>query len=265
LNRAAREDECSAVYDAVFAHREDFGFYAWAAEQFGGPILEVGCVTGRVLIPAARAGYEVLGIDPNASRVEVCRARISAEAASLGLSADAIVEDVRDFRSDRRFRLVTTPFRSLQHLPTPADQLAALANMRDHLEPGGHLIIDVFNPSIPLLASNALREEFGDGRIHPLPDGRTVELRSRIVERDYVNQLQHAEEIYIFTFPNGDAERIVLPYTTRYTFRYEYEHMAALLGFEVEAVYGGYDRSPFGANYPGEILMVLRRPDACCS
>lgn len=265
MNRAAREDECSAVYDAVFAHREDFGFYAWAAEQFGGPILEVGCGTGRVLIPVARAGHEILGIDPNASRVAVCRAGISAEPASSGLSADAVVEDVRDFRSDRRFRLVTTPFRSLQHLPTPADQLAALANMRDHLEPGGHLIIDVFNPSIPLLASNALREEFGDGRIHPLADGRTVELRSRIVERDYVNQLQHAEEIYIFTFPNGDAERIVLPYTTRYTFRYEYEHMAALLGFEVKAVYGGYDRSRFGANYPGEILMVLRRPDTCSS
>lgn len=260
FRRSDLEDDCSAVYDAVFAHREDYGFYQWAVEQYGGPVLEIGCGTGRILIPTALAGFGILGIDPNTSRIEVCRARIRAEASGPGMSADAVVGDIRTFRSGRLFRLVTSPFRSLQHLLTPEDQIRALANVREQLEPGGHFIIDVFNPSIPLLADDTLREEFTGNCAVALADGRTVELRGRIVERDYVNQLQHAEEIYLFTLPDGSKRRVALPYTTRYTFRYEYEHMAAAAGFEVCNVFGGYDRCPFGTRYPGEILMVLRRP-----
>ena len=87
-----------------------------------------------------------------------------------------------------------------------------------------------------------------------------MEVRSRVTARDYIAQLQDGEEIYVFTGPDGSERRMVLSFTTRYTFRYEWEHLAELTGFEVEVVYGGYDREPFGAIYPGEILMVLRKP-----
>lgn len=256
--RSPFEDEASRVYDYVFAHRGDQGFYDWAVAEFGGPVLEVGCGTGRVLLPIAAAGHEILGIDPNESRVAVCRDRIAAE--GLSARAGAETDDIRSFRSSRRFNLVISPFRSLQHLLTPADQRRALDTAYAHLRPGGRFIIDVFNPSIPMLADESLKEEFGAGAALATGDGRTVELRNRIVARDHVNQLQHAEEIYVFTSPDGGQSRVTLPFTTRYTFRYEWEHLAALAGFEVEAVYGGYDRRPFGAVYPGEILMVLRRP-----
>lgn len=256
--RSPLEDEASRVYDQVFAHRGDQGFYDEVAAEYGGPILEVGCGTGRVLLPIAAGGFEILGIDPNGSRVALCRQQI----AEAGLSSHAAAEvgDIRTYSSARRFNLITSPFRSLQHLLTPADQQQALETAHAHLHPGGRFVIDVFNPSIPMLADEAFTREFGDGLALPLGDGRTVELRNRIVARDHVAQLQHAEEIYVFTDADGRESRVTLPFSTRYTFRYEWEHLAALVGFEVEQVYGGYDRRPFGAVYPGEILMVLRRP-----
>lgn len=259
FHRSDLEDECSAVYDEVFARRDDQNFYRWSAETYGGPILEVGCGTGRVLVPTALAGFPILGIDPNSSRIRTCRERLI-EAKIDPELAQADVGDIRTFRSDRRFRLATSPFRSLQHLLTPDDQRKALECVYEHLVPGGHFIIDVFNPSIPMLADDTLRSDFSEGRVVELADGRTVELFSRIVDRDYVRQLQHAEEIYKFTSPDGSVTHVALPFTTRYTFRYEFEHLAGIVGFEIAEVFGGYNRSPFGTVYPGEILMVLRRP-----
>ncbi|MFN8891543.1 MAG: class I SAM-dependent methyltransferase, partial [Alphaproteobacteria bacterium] len=196
--------------------------------------------------------------DPNESRIAVCRDRIIA----TGLSGLAMAEvgDIRSFHCERRFKLITSPFRSLQHLLTPSDQRRALDTAYAHLAPGGRFVVDVFNPSIPMLADTGLQQEFGDGRKLPAGNGGTVELRNRILSRDYAAQLQHAEEIYIFTGSDGSCRRVVLPFTTRYTFRFEWEHLAALAGFDIEAVFGGYDRSPFGEQYPGEILMILRRP-----
>jgi SAM-dependent methyltransferase len=258
--RSPSEDECSAVYDAVFADHEDSGFYRWAAEHYGGPILEVGCGTGRILLSTALAGFSILGIDPNASRIKVCREAIAMASIDRSIPVDAVVGDVRTFESNRRFRLVTSPFRSLQHLLTPDDQFQALKNVLRLLEPGGHFIIDVFNPCVRLLANDSLRSEFSSGHAAALPDGRTVELLNRIVDRDYVKQLQHAEEIYVFTSPDGIQHRVALEYTTRYTFRYEFEYLAALCGYDIVEVYGSYDRLPFGTTYPGEILMILRKP-----
>ena len=45
----------------------------------------------------------------------------------------------------------------------------------------------------------------------------------------------------------------------RYTFRHEMEHLLVRSGFVVEALYGGFDRSPFGTKYPGELIFVARK------
>lgn len=257
--RSPDEDAAARLYDHVFSMREDFDFYKWAPKVFGDPILEVGSGTGRVLIPTAEAGFEITGIDPNASRVNICIDEIARH--GLSEKAQAIVASILDFETDRRFCLVTMPFRSFQHILTPQEQEIALRNIFTLLEPGGHCIIDIFNPNIQFLANSKLGEEISDGVPLTRPDGKTVELRSRVVKRDYTRQIQLCEEIYVLRGRDGVEQRIVLPFTTRYTFKFEIEYLSRLVGFQVIETFGDFARTPFGEAASDEILMVLQKPD----
>lgn len=167
---------------------------------------------------------------------------------------------MRDFDLGREFSLITTPFRPFQHLTTVEDQIACLTTLRRHLRPGGRLVLDLFNPSIHYLADPARLDEFGDELEFTMPDGRRVCRRERIAGRDYFGQVQDVELIYYVTHPDGRQERLVHAFPMRYLFRFEAEHLLVRCGFEVEALYADYDKSPYGSKYPGELIFVARRP-----
>jgi SAM-dependent methyltransferase len=258
--RSPEEDNAALLYDHVFSARPDLDFYKWAPTVFGAPILEVGCGTGRVLIPTALSGFQITGIDPNASRVKRCVEKIAENGVSD--KAEALVATILDYRTEQRFALVTMPYRSFQHILTPAEQEIALRNIMDLLKPGGHCIIDVFNPNIQFLANAKLGEEIRSESVFPLPDGTSVKLFSRVVERNYTQQIQHCEEIYIVRHTDGLEHRIVLPFTSRYTFKYEVEHLSRLVGFRVLETFGDFEQTPFGDEANDEILMILQKPEA---
>ena len=92
-----------------------------------------------------------------------------------------------------------------------------------------------------------------------MPDGRRVLRRNRIVARDVFNQYQDIELIYYVTHPASRTERLVHAFPMRYLFRYEVEHLLARCGFEVEALYADYNRSPYGSKYPGELIFVAKK------
>lgn len=245
-------------YDHVasYAERGDVGFFVEMAQAAGGPVLEIGCGTGRVLIPTARAGIEIVGLDLSPSMLAVCRSNLAQEPAETQARVRLVEGDMRDFDLDRQFALVTLPFRPFQHLTNVEDQIACLTTIHRHLAPGGRLVLDLFNPSIPFLADPARLDEFGDEPEITMPDGRRVLRRARITGRDYFDQVQDAELIYCVTHPDGRQERLVHSFPMRYLFRFEVEHLLARCGFEVEALYADYDRSPFGSKYPGELIFV---------
>src|SRR5688500_8881701 len=101
------------LYDHVTAYREraDVGFFVDEAARSGGPVLEVGCGTGRVLIPTARAGVEIVGLDLSDHMLERCRANLSSESEEVRSRVTLVKGDMRSFRLGREFRLVTIPFR----------------------------------------------------------------------------------------------------------------------------------------------------------
>jgi hypothetical protein len=66
------------------------------------------------------------------------------------------------------------------------------------------------------------------------------------------------ELIYYVTHPDGREERLVHAFPMRYLFRFEAEHLLVRCGFAVEALYAGFDRSPYGSAYPGELIFVAR-------
>jgi SAM-dependent methyltransferase len=252
------------LYDYVVPYRDrpDVAFFVEAAKESGGPVLEVGCGTGRVLIPTARAGVEIVGLDLSPHMLEVCRGRLKVEPEEVRSRVRLVQGDMRAFELSRTFRLVTLPFRPFQHLTTVEDQLACLGCIRRHLAEGGRLILDIFNPSLESLARQNFGEEISEEPEFNMPDGRRVIRRHKIVSRDAFNQINYVELIYYVTHPDGRQERLVQAFPMRYLFKFEAEHLLARAGFEVEQLYADYDKSPYGSKYPGELIFVARKPNS---
>jgi len=246
------------LYDYVVPYRTraDVSFFVDLARQTGGPVLEVGCGTGRVLIPTARAGVTITGLDVSRPMLDVCRTRLANEAADVQARVTLVEYDMRNFDLGQQFALITTPFRSFQHMITVEDQLTSLACMRRHLVDGGRLVLDLFNPSLAYLVDESRLGEFGEEPAFTMPDGRRVVRRARILSRDLLRQVQDVEMIYDVTYPDGHTERHLDHFPMRYLFRYEAEHLLVRAGFTVEAVYADYDRSPYGSKYPGELIFL---------
>ena len=263
MTQSESYDEYTSIaelYDYVVPYRErqDVAFFVETARESDGPVLEVGCGTGRVLIPTARAGIEITGLDLSPHMLEVCRERLKAEPEQVRARVRLVVGDMRRFELSQSFQLITLPFRPFQHLTTVEDQLACLGCLRRHLAQDGRVILDVFNPSLKALAKTNFGEEVSEEPEFSMPDGRKVIRRHRIVSRDEANQVNYVELIYYVTHPDGRQERLVQAFPMRYLFRFEAEHLLVRAGFEVEQLYADYDKSPFGSKQPGELIFVAK-------
>jgi SAM-dependent methyltransferase len=248
-------------YDGVRAYREraDVAFYVDAAEASGGPVLEIGCGTGRVLIPTARAGIDIVGLDASPQMLRVCRTRLLREPQHVQARVRLVDGDMRHFAIDHTFVLATIPFRPFQHLLTVGDQLACLTTIRGHLADRGRLVFDIFNPSLDMLVTTPVGEEFDSDPEFVTDDGRRVYRRGRIVAHDRFTQVTQHELIHYISHTDGRTERVVYAFSMRNTFRFEAEHLLMRAGYEIEHLYADFDRSPYGSKYPGELIFVARK------
>ena len=249
------------LYDSVppYAGRADVDFFVEMARSSPGAVLEVGCGTGRVLIPTARAGMDIVGLDLSTRMLSICREKLALEPESVQAKVHLVQEDMRQFDLGRKFGLATLPFRPFQQLTTVDDQMSCLASIRNHLADGGRLILDLFNPNLTLLMDDRYLEEGSEETEFTMADGRSVVRRGRTVSRDLFNQIQDVELIYYVTHPDGREERLVHRFQMRHLFRYEAEHLLARSGFQVEELYADYDKSPYGSKDPGELVFVARK------
>jgi SAM-dependent methyltransferase len=246
--------EDAALYDHEYKRRrDDVRWYrALAARELGKPdgkrtILELGCGSGRTLIPLLRDGWRVVGVDASATMLARCEAR-------LARVPDARVELVRaDFRAlalGRRFPLVICPFNAFMHLYSRDDVERFLAVVRAHLAPGGLFAFDVLNPDLAWLSRDPTRRWARTRFRHP----RTGKLGYYSTSLTYDAALQVAfMRIYYEPAKGGRTRTVRL--THRQFFPLE---LAALLhynGFAVEAHEGGFDG---GALVPESEEQVLR-------
>ena len=142
------------------------------------------------------------------------------------------------------------------HLPDRATQLAALRHWREHLAPGGLLLVDVFHPDVAQLAAL-------DGRLEwdqTWQDDDTGETVMKFVTRtvNLAEQMLHVNMIYDVIAPDGGLRRHVVPYDARYIFRFEGELLLEQAGYAVQAVYGDWDMGPFEST-SDRIIFVARR------
>lgn len=245
----------ASVYDFItpYKNRPDVDFYVGMATESGGPVLELGCGTGRVLIPTARAGVPIVGADLSDTMLARCKAKLRAEPAAIQAIAELKRADMRDFDLGQKFALITTPFRGFQHLLTVEDQLACIERVREHLQPDGRFVLDVFNPNLRLLSEPVTDEVIHDTEFET-ESGQKVTRSVRFLERNLAEQVMHMELIY----ETEQGETSVHRFGMRYLFRYEAEHLLARCGLKVEAVYSDYDKGPFGSSYPGDLIVVAR-------
>lgn len=248
------------LYDAVPAYtaRSDVAFYVEESRLAGGETLEIGCGTGRVLLPTARTGMRITGIDESPRMLARCRLRLEQEPDSVRTCASLAQGDMRSLRLGRTFALATVPFRPFQHLLTVEDQTAALHAIHRHLDPGGRLVFDVFNPDMRLLAKDRTAET-EDAPEATLPDGRSFRRASRVIAVHPDRQVSDVELIYYLTTGASEEVRLVHAFSMRWYWRYEVEHLLARCGFDLVTVYGNFDRSPLSEGSPEMVFVAERR------
>ena len=190
--------------------------------------------------------------------LQVCQKRVLTEPQTVQSRIRLVQADMRSFDLAQAFQLITLPFRPFQHLTTVEDQLSCLETIFRHLVEGGRLILDLFNPWLAALVRDNLGQEADKGPEFTTSNGRRV-MRREIVSRDYFNQVNQTEIIYYVTYPDGHEERLVQAFPMRYLYRFEAEHLLAGSGFLVEQLYAGYDKSPYGSQYPGELVFIARK------
>ncbi len=255
------ESFVAEFYDYVlpYRNRSDVDFYLERAQGAKGPVLELGCGTGRVLIPLARSGVEIVGLDLSSAMLGICVERLAREQESVRSRTHLMRADMRSFNLGRHFPKVFIPFRAFQHLVETREQLDCLACIHEHLNPGGELVLDLFNPSITRLAAAIEPEVYMEEPPFEMPDGRIVVRGHRIIATDPVRQVNQAEIKYAIDHPDGRKEELIHNFEMRYLFRYEAEHLLARAGFVVDEVFGAYDGSEFGSKLPGELILVAHK------
>jgi SAM-dependent methyltransferase len=249
-----------AFYDSVplYLNRRDVQFYVDEARSAAGSVLEVGCGTGRILLPIARAGLSVDGMDASPQMIERCEAKLRAEPEAVRGLVTLRRGDARSFDLGRRFNLVIAPFRVMQHLTSTEEQLGFLDSAARHLAPGGRLVFDVFNPLFAKLVS-ADGKEREDTPDTPLNDGRSFRRSARVSRVRWIDQVSEVELIYyISSEAGGKVERYVDAFEMRWFLRAELVHLLARAGFEVRSIYGDFDRSTLEETSP-ELIVCAER------
>jgi len=248
------------LYDLVpgYAKRTDIDFYVQHCVTSDGPILELGCGTGRILLPAAEAGCQITGLDISKHMLAECQQKLQRKSLAVQNRVRLIQSDMTNFDLAGSFQWSIIPFRAFQHVIAVDDQLACLRRINRHLSIGGHLLLDVFQVDLKRINNPRATEESEDFAEYELPDGRRLRRTSHIAAFHPADQVNDVEMIYHLTNTDGATERIVQAFPFRYIFRYEMEHLLARCGFKVADLFGNFDKSPLADNSP-EMIFVAEK------
>ncbi len=225
-------DQWASVYDAIYGeHTPDISFYVKEAKKAHGPVLELACGTGRILLPMLKAGIEAHGVDISGKMLGVLKRKAS----SLDLKPSVYLADMRTFKLKKKFSLIIVPFRSFLHLITIEDQLKTLKNIRSHLAPNGKLILNFFYPSPEVMVMNYGKERKLKGF---KLNGRKTEYADRTDYEDEIDQIICFEK----TLKRGG--KLIFrsgPIRVAYIYKREFELLLRLSGYSKYKLYGGFN------------------------
>lgn len=238
----------------------DVDFYVEEAKRSDAPVLEIGCGTGRCLLPLAKAGLEVVGLDRSAQMLAIAREKMETFQPSLLERVTLAEGDMEAFALDEVFGAILVPHRTFMHALSPEAQRNTLTCIHRHLKPGGRLIFNIVSPpEVDVLTHsgyNSAPMQLDSTFIDPSTGCKVFCWGARFYEPTE----QRIELSYVFDETDSQGQVIGRTYTTisvRYSYRFEMEHLLALCGFEVEALYGDFSRGPY--RLPCEQVWIARK------
>ena len=253
-------DSLARFYDLVHSGlTDDLEYVLRLAEASGGPILELGCGTGRLMLQLARAGHVVTGVDNSPAMLVKARTRLAQEAPAVQQRITLVEADVKKLslpHENRSFSLILLPYNTLFHFRTDEIRLL-LRNVSRYLDYEGGLFIDVTNPFVI------------DGAAYdPEPTMENVYFDQETGET--IRQMSHSwldsseqclHTAWIFEVEPG-TDRELTQMTIDFDYWYQYPHQLDLLlqqsGFRLEKMMGEYDESPFDED-SARLLIVARQ------
>jgi SAM-dependent methyltransferase len=212
---------------------EDVAFYLDEARRSRGPVVELGVGTGRIAVPIAADGIRVIGIDSSRGMLAVCARR----AALAGVDVDLRVGDLREPPVAERVPLVICPFRSLLHMQTDDDRRRVLTAAYELLLPDGRFVFDVFTP---------------DAQDIEQTNDRWVEREPGIFEHAVWDEGERTLTLSV----RGDERETTM--SLAWLSPEEWRTLLEAVGFEIEACYGWFDRTPYTGRE--DTVWVARRP-----
>ena len=247
------------VYDAE--HTGDAPDVEWVlrlAAQAGGPVIDLGCGTGRLTLPLAAAGNAVEALDHSPAMLAQLRRKLARQPSEVRRRVrvrEADLAEVGSAMGQAGAGLTLFGYNTFGALLDARTQQACLAQLHASLRPGGRIavITAALSAAALSLLDGATREVYR----RPAPElGQGVILARRDVHRwtDETNQIRHLALIYDVFEPDGGRRQHQLEYAVRYTGRWELEHLLARCGFRTVEAYGGYEEEPFAV---GNALLVV--------
>lgn len=232
-------------------HPEDLDFWLELAAEHPGPILELGCGTGRVLIPLAQRGHTIYGLDNDAEMLSVLRSNLPAE---LRSRTPAFQADFRDFHLAARFSLIMMPCNTYSTLEA-SQRLAVLERVHHHLQVGGVFAVSLPNPTLLQDLPAYSEPEVEDSFPHPL-NGEPVLVSSawERTERHFIVQWQ-----YDHFLEDGALQRLSAQVKHQLDSPQVYIDELGAAGFTAIHKYGDFNRSSFKRTSSHLIILASRQ------
>ena len=248
--------EAPELYDLLFESLDfDRAFWLEVGRGARGPVLDLGCGTGRILIPLLESGVDGDGVDLHPRMLE----RLRAKAAKLGHRPRLVAADMRDFTMPRLYARVICAFNAFAHCESTEDQLATLRCCREHLEPGGALVLHISYPGAALWLNASGAPVLEHETVNPAT-GNKLQLYDRRV-MNIVNQSQHSEiEVRELDAKGSVVASHRFEARQRWVYRYELELLLRLAGFPRWEIHGDFAGGPLERDDQQMIAWAWREP-----
>lgn len=248
-------DAIAPFYDIEHAHfDEDLDVYLNFAELSGGPLLELACGSGRLLLPLAEAGFEVTGVDNSASMLNLAEQRL--QRASAAARCRLVLQDMRSLHLDQKFRMAFIALGSFAHITTRKEQQQTLRAIRASLVTGSRFILDISN------ADARYMENLSGQVLHQgtwqRDDGAFVAhfVSPASSTKRHLLELTHFYDVH----RQGTEVQRTTGRTHLYLFeRDEMELLLEQAGFVVKDVYGDFNLGAFELDSPRMIFLAETR------
>ena len=232
-------------YDLKTDFKDDIPFYLHQIDKYGDPVLELMCGTGRLTIPIAEKGVNVVGVDASEQMLNHAKSKASEK----GLDIQWVLGDVRDFKLEKLFNMIFIPINSITHLHDWESLEACFRCVKEHLTPAGCFIIDVFSPSLKMLMRDS-NNRYPVARYEDPDSGDKVIVTENNVYDD-ASQINHIKWYHQI----GDCEEQVVENNMRILFPQELDALLHYNGFVIEHKFGNYDQSPFDSASPKQLVV----------